>query len=192
MPTFSRLSVINGVLREFAQVPVATEFENDNSKIISEALKLYLSLFQKTTLDWSFLQTDITLDTPLSDSLSNQFNSTFVLPDDYLRITKCYNSWDLVVREPYIMTQGETASFRYIKFLNDYAAFPSHFIDYFIYFVSYRLAAPLTRDDDIVKNIEIKIRDAKANAESYEMRIKTGTRTLLNPNSELGSWKILG
>lgn len=165
---------------------VATPTETGHSSTISTALDLYLPLFIESTFDWSFLRKTVVMDTPLVDSLSPEWLYTFSLPSDYSRILKVFNITSFDIRGKNFFCGNATVQISYIGFSNDYAAFPEHFINYFIFYCAQFLAVPFTRDDKITARIDEMLKLTKEVAEAVESRLKGGIRTLLNQNTKMG------
>ena len=173
----------NLILREFGHTTVATTDENDDSNTINNALDLYLPLYQKTSIDYSFLFKNVTLTAQVIPQFSDQYTSTFALPSDYLRLKQVYQNFTFEIREPYVLSNSPSFVMDYFAFNPNYATFPVHFIDCFIYFCAIKLCMGMTRQQNIMMGLMKAFDAAQLQASTVEFRSRSGMRTQLNPNS---------
>jgi hypothetical protein len=188
MAASSRLTVVNGILAQFAELPVTVPDETEHSKTIDSELNRLVPLFQEATMDWSFLRTTVKLSTPLSESVSPEWGYTFQFPADYLRIKKVHyalaNSFE--IRGDQILADSSSITIDYIRLSDSFSKFPRHFENALIFYCASILCLPITRQDDLsIKIVKYYEDIVKPEAYAVEKRLESGYSMALNRHSRI-------
>ncbi len=171
MALYNEVSVINTILALWVLPPVSTVAQTKKSQMLHSELPKAILHTQQNGLQWKFLTTTVTLDSPTTPNLSPLYQYTFTLPPDCLKVISGYWQTKYFVKGKFLLTNSPTITITYIAYSFDYSQFPPHYIKYISLYLANLLTLSNTGQPSIAADVKAKWEEAETEAMATELQL---------------------